>query len=122
MHSEMQVTPTDHTTAAQVPQRRFLTRSEAAEWLKVSVDTFMSFGIPYCNLGPRCQRWDVLDIVAFVVEAKVGDSARTNASEQRKGQRTCVSTSVKAHRTGGQHGTTRTESDIAKVLELQIES
>lgn len=122
MHSEMQVTSPVRTTATRLPTRRFFTREEAADWLGVSVDTFMGFGIPYCDLGPRSRRWDVLDIVAFVSNTKTGDSARTTAAEQRKGQQTCKSTNVKAHPIGGRHGMTRTESDIAEVLELPIES
>lgn len=121
MHPEMHMASADRTAAAQLPERRFLTRSEAAAWLRVSVDTFLGFGIPYCDLGPRCRRWDLLDIVAFVSNTKTGDSARTPA-RQRKGQTTCKSTNEKAHPTGGRPGMTRTASDIAEVLELPIKS
>jgi len=122
MHSEMQATSAGLTTVAQLPPRRYFTRKEAAAWLSVSVDTFMSFDIVFCDLGPRCRRWDRLDIEAFVSKNKVGDSARTAAREQRKGQTQCNFTNEMAHRIGGSLGTTRTESDIAELLELPIES
>jgi hypothetical protein len=123
MHSEMQTTSAGLTTVAQLPTRRYFTRKEAAAWLSVSVDTFMSFDIPFYDLGPRCKRWDRLDIEAFVSKNKVGDSARTTAMErQRKGQSKCRSTNGTAHRTGGQLGMTRMESDIAEVLELPTKS
>jgi hypothetical protein len=122
MHPEMQSTSAVCVTGSQLPLRRFLTRKEAADWLSVSVDTFVGFGIPYCDLGPRCKRWDVLDIEAFVSETKQGDSARTTAKEQRKGQTQCNFTNETAHRTGGSLGTTRMESDIAELLELPIKN
>tara|TARA_R110001592_G_C13186417_1_gene751678 strand:+ start:8546 stop:8902 length:357 start_codon:yes stop_codon:yes gene_type:complete len=102
-----------------IPPRRYLSRDEAAGWLGVSTDTFSRFDIPYVDLGPRCRRWDIVDIVAFADDNKRCDSART--SDQRRRQ-TCVSTNAKAHRNGGLRGTTGTASDIAEVLELRIES
>tara|TARA_R110000772_G_scaffold73216_5_gene159825 strand:+ start:23624 stop:23980 length:357 start_codon:yes stop_codon:yes gene_type:complete len=102
-----------------IPPRRYLSRDEAAGWLGVSTDTFSRFDIPYVDLGPRCRRWDIVDIVAFADDNKRCDSART--SEQRRRQ-TCVSTNAKARPSGGLRGTTGTASDIAEVLELKIGS
>ena len=106
---------------AHLPPRRYLSREEAAAWLRVSVEIFIGFGIPYCDFGPRSRRWDLVDIIAFADDKKRCDSARTPATDKRSG-RQCVSTSEKAHRTGGPHGTTRTENAIGEVLEFPIES
>ncbi len=100
-----------------IPPRRYLNREEAAAWLGVGVDTFMGFDIPYCDFGPRCKRWDIVDIVAYAEQNKRCDSARISATQ--KGRQTCESTSETTHRNGGFRGTTRTESDIAEVLELK---
>ena len=105
---------------AVIPTKRYLSREEAAEWLGVSVDTFMTFNIPIVDYGPRCKRWDIVDIVHHADDNKSRDSART--SDQKRRRQSCDSTNVKAHRNGGSHGTTRTESAIAKVLELTTES
>ncbi|MBT3767867.1 MAG: hypothetical protein HOI45_20155 [Rhodospirillaceae bacterium] len=102
-----------------LPPRQYLSREEAAAWLGVSVDTFMAFHVRYCDFGPRVKRWDVVDIQAYAEQNKCRDSARTPQTQERRGQ--CDSSSVRAHQTGGSHGTTRTESAIAEVLELPIE-
>ena len=106
-------------TDTHLPPRRYLSRDEAAGWLGVSVDTFMKFDIPYCNFGPRCKRFDIVDIIHYANENKQCDSART--SDQRRRQ-TCNSINVTAHRNGGSTGRTGTESAIAEVLELTIEN
>lgn len=100
-----------------IPPRRYLSRDEAAAWLGVSPDTFSGLGILYVDIGPRCRRWDIVDIVAFADDNKRCDSART--SNERKRQ-TCVSSNAKAHRTGGQPGTTRTVNATARALGLTI--
>lgn len=97
-----------------IPARRYLNREEAAAWLGMSVDTFNGLDIPYCDFGPRTKRWDVVDIVQYANDTKSCDSART--SDMRRRQR-CDSTNARTRPTGGRHGT-RTESDIAEVLEL----
>lgn len=103
-----------------LPDRKYFSRDEAAAWLGVSVDTFNGFDIPYCDFGPRSKRWDIIDIIAFAEHNKTCDSARTSAAQ--KGRQLCASTNAQTHKVGGLHGTTRTESDIAEVLELPIES
>jgi len=103
-----------------IPPRRYLSRIEAAAWIDVSVDTFMTFGIPYSDLGPRCKRWDIVDIQAFLNDNKSCDSARTSESMRRR--QLCDYTNAKTRPIGGQRGTTSMESDIAEVLELQIEN
>jgi hypothetical protein len=117
-----EATGTGDKTDLRLPTRRYLSREEAAAWLGVCVDTFARFDIPYCDFGPRCRRWDVMDIIAYAEQTKVHDSARTSAPKtQRRGHK-CVSTSARARRTGGSPGTTGTEGDIAEVLELKIGS
>ena len=103
-----------------IPLRKYLNRAEAARWLGVSVDTFMNFNIPFVDLGPRCKRWDIVDIVHHAEDNKSRDSARTSETQRRR--QTGKSTNAKARRIGGSRGTTRTESAIAKVLELTTES
>jgi len=103
------------TIAIAIPEKRFLSREEAAEWLGVCVDTFTGFGIDYVDLGPRNRRWDIFDIINFAEDNKRCDSARTSDKRRRQ---SCVSTNAKAHPTGGRHGTTRAESAFAEVLEL----
>jgi len=105
------------TIAAAMPEKRFLSREEAAEWLGVCVDTFTGFGIPYVDLGPRNKRWDVIDIIAYAEDNKRCDSARTSDKRRRQ---SCVSTNAKAHRTGGLHGQTRKVDDTARALGLRI--
>ncbi len=104
-----------------IPTRVFLTQKEAAAWLSVSADTFRSFQIPHYELCERCKRWHVDEIAAFV-HTKRRDSARTPATYQQKERQKCVSSKGRAHRIGGSRGTTRTESEIAEVLELPIKS
>jgi len=103
------------TIAIAIPEKRFLSREEAAEWLGVCVDTFTGFGIDYVDLGPRNRRWDIFDIINFAEDNKRCDSARTSDKRRRQ---TCVSISEPIHRAGGSPGTTSTESAIAEVLEL----
>ena len=67
-----------------LPQRRFLNRQEAAHWLGVSIDTFMALNIPACDLGPRCKRWDLVDIETYVLDTKSSDSARTSNIKRRR--------------------------------------
>ncbi len=105
--------------ASAIPEKRFLSREEAAEWLGVCVDTFTGFGIPYVDLGPRNKRWDVIDIITYAEDNKRCDSARTSDKRRRQ---PCNYTSVTTLPNGGSVGTTRTESDIAGVLGLRIES
>lgn len=107
-------------TDAPIPSRRYLNREEAAAWLGMSVDTFIGFGIPFVDFGPRCKRWDIVDIIGHAEDNKRCDSART--SEKQRRRQTCNYTSEAAHRNGGSAGTTRTESAIAEVLELKIGS
>jgi len=102
-----------------IPPRRFLSREEAAAWLGVSVDTFVGLDIPYCDLGPRLKRWDVMDIVRFAEGTKSDDSARTSDMRRRQ---PCNSTNAVPQENGGSPGMIRTESDIAEVLGLQTES
>jgi len=102
-----------------IPPRRYLSRDEAAAWLGVSADTFSALGILYVDLGPRCRRWDIVDIVAFADDNKRCDSART--SNERKRQ-SCVSSNAKAHPSGGHPGTTRKVDDTARALGLTIRS
>jgi len=52
--------------ACPLPTRKFLSASEAAEYLGVSSDTFRTFEIPAYELGPRSRRWDVEDLDSFV--------------------------------------------------------
>ena len=102
-----------------IPPRRYLSRDEAAAWLGISADTFSGLGIRYVDLGPRCRRWDIVDIVAFADDNKRCDSART--SNERKRQ-SCVSSNAKAHRSGGQLGTTNTANANARALGLTIKA
>ena len=103
-----------------MPQRRYLSRQEAAKWLGVSVDTFMNFNIPFVDLGPRCKRWDIVDIVRYADDNKSRDSART--SDQKRRRKTCESTNAKARRNGGSIGETRTVDDTARALGLTTRS
>jgi hypothetical protein len=108
-----------HNVKGDIPLRRYLTREEAAGWLGISADTFSGLGIRYVDLGPRCRRWDIVDIVAFADDNKRCDSART--SDQRRRQ-SCVSSNAKTRPTGGRHGTTRKVEDTAEALGLTIRS
>jgi hypothetical protein len=104
-----------------LPVRRYLSRDEASDWLGVSVDTFNRFGIPYVDFGPRCMRWDVVDIIAYAEQNKSCDSARTSATNKTQRRRqTCVSTNAKAHNAGGPIGTTNKANATAKALGLKI--
>ena len=98
-----------------IPPRRYLNRVEAAAWLGVGVDTFDGLKIPFFDLGPRSRRWDVVDIISFMEDTLRCDSARTSDKRRRQ---PCDSTNEKTHLYGGSRGSTRTESDIAEVLEL----
>jgi len=104
-----------------LPTRCFLSQKEAADWLGVCVDTFKAFQIPYYELGDRGKRWDV-DEIRFFVQTKRRDSARTPAIYQQKERQKCVSPKGKTPHSGGSRGTTKTESEIAEVLELPIKS
>jgi len=103
---------------APLPTRRYLTRDEASAWIGLSIDTFNRLDIPYVDLGPRCKRWDVVDIITFAEQNKSCDSART--SEKKRKRQTCKSTSVTARPNGGPHGTTTTVNASAKALGLKI--
>jgi hypothetical protein len=106
---------------APLPERRYLSRDEAARWLGLSVETFDRLAIPYCDFGPRCRRFDVFDIIAFANENKRRDGARTSeTNEKRYGP--CDSTEDPARLTGGLRGTTGTEGALAEVLELETAS
>ena len=105
---------------ATIPTRRYLNREEAAEWVGVSVDTFMTFNIPFVDYGPRCKRWDIVDIVHHAEDNKSCDSART--SDQKRRRQPCDFTNAKARRNGGQPGTTRKVEDTARALGLTIRS
>lgn len=104
-----------------LPTRVFLSQKEAAAWLGVSVDTFRNFQIPYYDLGERCKRWHLDEVIAFV-QTRHRDSARTPANHQQKERQICVSQKGRAPRIGGPRGMTRTASDIAEVLGLPIKS
>ncbi|HEY9081181.1 hypothetical protein [Magnetovibrio sp.] len=104
----------------QLPVKRYLSRDEAAAWLGVCVDTFMSLDIPFVDFGPRCKRWDTVDIEAYAEQNKAHNSARTSA--QQKGRQTCVSTNAKTPLSGGLIGQTRKVADTAKALGLTIKS
>jgi len=103
-----------------LPPRRYLTREEAAGWLGVCVDTFLSFTIPFVDFGPRCKRWDVVDIEAYAEQNKAHNSARTSASQ--KGRQTCVFSNARAQQNGGPIGQTRKVKDTAAALGLTIKS
>ena len=107
----------DLTIETTIPERLYLTREEAAAWLSVAVDTFSALGIPYCDLGPRMRRWNIIDIIAFMDDTRQCDSAQT--SDMRRRQQ-CVSSNATAQPTGGHHGTTRKVEDTAKALGLTI--
>ena len=109
---------TETALAYALPTRRYLNREEAAGWLAVCVDTFLSLDIPFVDLGPRCRRWDVVDIEAHAEQNKSCNSARTSA--QQKGQQLCVSTNEKVHQNGGPIGQTRKVAASAKALGLMI--
>jgi len=100
-----------------IPPRRYLSREEAAAWLGVSVDTFNTFDIPYCDPGPRLRRWDVVDMVHFVNDTKSYDSARTSTMRKRQ---QCDSTNAKDHPSIGSIGETRTVNATARALGMKI--
>lgn len=104
-----------------LPPRVFLSQKEAAAWLGVSVDTFRNFKIPYFDLGERCKRWHLDEVIAFV-QTRRRDSARTPANHQQKERQICVSSKERAPRIGGPRGTAKTASDIAEVLGRPIKS
>ena len=104
-----------------MPTRVLLSQKEAAAWLGVSVDTFRNFQIPHYDLGERCKRWHMDEIISFV-QTRRRDSARTPATQGKEKGRKCVFIRGKARQIGGSRGTTRTESEIAEVLELPIKS
>ncbi len=109
---------TTYKAEAQLPIKKYFSREEAATWLSVSVDTFMSLEIRYCDFGPRTKRWDIVDIIYYAEHTKSCDSARTSAQKIMRRRQLCVSIKEKAPRIGGSTGMTRVESDIAEVLEL----
>ena len=104
----------------EIPPKRYLSRQEAAMWLGLSVDTFDTLGIPYVDFGPRCKRWDIVDIETYAVDNKSHNSARASASQ--KGRQICVSTNATAHQNGGPDGQTRTVATTAKALGLKIKN
>lgn len=103
-----------------MPEKRYLSRTEAATWIGVSIDFFDSLSIPYVDYGPRIKRWDIVDIIAHAEDNKRCDSARTPNINRRR--QLCVSTKERIHQAGGLTGTTKMESDFEEVLELPIES
>ena len=106
---------------APLPERRYLSREEAARWLGLSIESFDRLAIAYCDFGPRCRRFDVFDIIAFANENKRRDGARTSeTNDERNGPGN--STEDPARPTGGPRGTARTEGALAEVLELEIAS
>ena len=105
---------------APLPTRRYLTRDEASLWLGVSVDSFNRLDIPYVDLGPRCKRWDVMDIIAFAEQNKSCDSARTSEPTNQRRRQSCVSINATVPQSGGPHGTTKTVNATAKALGLKI--
>lgn len=111
---------TETTLAYALPARRYLTREEAAGWLGVCVDTFLSLGIPFVDYGPRCKRWDVVDIEAHAEQNKSGNSARTSAKQRRR--QICDFTSTPIHQTGGLIGGTQAEAATVKALGLKIKN
>lgn len=112
--------PASLAVEALIPEKRYLSREEAATWLGLSVDTFAGLKIAYCDFGPRCHRWDVLDIIAFAVKTKQRDSARTSKIKRRRQE--CDSINVMAHQPSGLIGETKTAKDTAKALGLRIKS
>jgi len=104
----------------QLPVKRYLTREEAAVWLGVCVDTFLGLNIPFVDLGPRCKRWDIIDIEDFAEQNKAHNSARTSASQ--KGRQICVSSNANTPPNGGLIGQTRKVAATAKALGLTIKS
>jgi hypothetical protein len=72
------------THQANIPPRRYLNRDEAATWIGVSVDTFMSFENPFNDLGPRCKRWDIVDIEDYLNDNKSCDSTQTPNTSRKK--------------------------------------
>ena len=107
--------------ASLLPERRYLSRHEAADYLGVSPETFSGFGILYVDLGPRLKRWDVADIDAFMHNRKANDSVRTPEPNQKRG-RTCKFTNGREARSIKSPGMTETDGDIAEVLELPTRS
>ena len=65
------------TQQANIPPWRYPNRDEATTWVGVSIDTFMTFGVLFSDLGPRCKRWDIVDIEDYLNDTKSCDSART---------------------------------------------
>jgi hypothetical protein len=106
--------------AAPLPERRYLSREEAARWLGLSVETFDRLAIPYCDFGPRSRRWDVFDIAAYANENKRCDSARTSAPDTQRRRHECDSTNETARQHGGSIGGTRTVEGTARALGLRI--
>ena len=109
-------------TTAPLPERRYLTREEASRWLGLSIESFDRLAVPYCDLGPRCRRWDILDIIAHANENKRCDSARTSAPDTQRRRQQCNSTNEKAHEHGGSIGETRMVEDTARALGLKIKA
>ncbi len=107
---------------APLPTRRYLARDEASAWLGLSIDSFNRLDIPYVDLGPRCKRWDVVDIVAYAEQNKSCDSARTSEPTNQRRRQTCVSINATAPPNGGPHGTTTTVNASVKALGLKIKS
>ena len=99
-----------------LPEKRYLSREESAAWLGSSVDTFAALKIAYCDFGPRCRRWDVLDIIAFANQTKTRDSARTSDTQRRR--KICDFTNEMVLRSGGSIGETKMAKDTAEALGL----
>ena len=103
----------------QLPVRRYLTRTESADYLAIGVEAFIALKIPFCNLSQNSKRWDVKDIINYMDNNKTSDSVQNSVNPtQRRGRVKCEYTKEKAHRDGGQRGMTTAEFDVAKVLEL----
>ncbi len=105
---------------AQLPVRRFLSRTESAKYLGIGIDMFRALEIPSYNLAKRLERWDVKEIDDFVINSRNSDSARISESPKQIGERKCKSIKEKVHRNGGQRGMTKMDDDIAELLELPI--
>ncbi len=107
------------TSRSQLPARKFLTRTEAAQYLNIGVDAFLALKIPYYNLAQRTLRWDVDEIIDFIHENKSSDATRTTTNPKPIGKRNkCKSLKEKAHRNGGRRGRAKMDSEIAEVLEF----
>ena len=102
-----------------------LNRTQAAQYLNISIDKFLNLEIDYYVHGPRSWRWDIKDIDVYMKSIKTSYSISTpvnRKSKQIQEYEKCAYTKETTRKTGRQRGQVPMDTDVAKLLELQIKN